>query len=197
MYNDPNQPPPPPPFEQPQTVYGSPPYGVPPVPPVAVYVVPPPPKKSLRWLWITLGIIGGIVVLGCSGCVIVSIISVNSFSQSTSLVTTANLYYQAVRDQQYTIAYSYIDPAGASVSGQTLTRELFVNGAQAIDAQKGVVTSFASSGFSINGNTATVTMQVNRGSQSYTVHLELKKKVATGRLLMLTAFRNTQHNERL
>ncbi len=174
MYNDPNQPPPPP-FEQgqPQTSYGPPPYGVPPVP---TYVVPPQPKKSLRWLWITLGIIGGIVVLGCSGCVVAGALGFNFLAQAVGPAVTATQYYQAIKTQDYVKAYSYIDPASASVAGQTLTQDLFVNGAQAIDTQKGVVTNFTSSGFNITGNVGTVTMLITRNGQSYTVHLELKKE---------------------
>src|SRR5689334_21190863 len=47
-----------PPYQQPQ-------YGIPPFP---NYAQPQPPKRSLRWLWITLAIVGGILVLACAGC---------------------------------------------------------------------------------------------------------------------------------
>ncbi|SRR5579885_728043 len=175
MYNDPNQPQQPP-YGQPQQPYGDPQYGVPPVP---VYVgQQPPPKKSLRWLWITLGIIGGILVLGCGGCIIaVSVLGINIFNQVGPAVT-ATQYYQAIKNQDYTQAYSFIDPAGASVAGQPLTQTVFTTGAQAIDNQKGKVTSFNASSFHINSDntTATVAMLVTRGGQSYTVNLELKKE---------------------
>lgn len=172
MYNDPSQPQQPP-YGQPQPPYGQPQYGVPPVP---AYVAQPPPKKSLRWLWITLGILGGLFVLVCGGCVIISALGINLFAQAVGPAVTATQYYQAIQDQDYTQAYSYIDPAGASVAGQSLTQTVFTTGAQAIDAQKGKVISFTSSGFNVNGNTAAVTMLVTRGGQQYTVNLELKKE---------------------
>lgn len=167
MYNDPNQPQQPP--------YGQPQYGVPPVP---AYVPQPQPKKSLRWLWITLGVVGGLIVLACGGCAIaIYVFGVNIFNQ-TGPAIVATQYYQAIQNQNYTQAYSYIDPAGASVGGQSLTQTVFTTGAQAIDTQKGKVTSAAPSSFHINSDnvTATVAMLVTRGGQSYTVNLDLKKE---------------------
>lgn len=174
MYNDPNQPQQPP-YGQPQPPYGETQYGVPPVP---AYVPQPQPKRSLRWLWITLGIVGGLLVLVCGGCIIaVSVLGINIFNQAGPAIT-ATQYYQAIQSQNYAQAYSYIDPAGASVAGQSLTQTVFMTGAQAIDTQKGKVTGSTVSSFHINSDniSATVAMLVTRGGQSYTVNLELKKE---------------------
>src|SRR6266516_2824315 len=62
-----------PPYQGQQPPYGQPPYGQ------EQYGGPPPnygqpPKKSsLKWLWITLAIVGAVLVLGCGGCAIASV----------------------------------------------------------------------------------------------------------------------------
>ena len=159
-------------YGQPQ--YGQPQYGVPPVP---GYAMPQPQKKgSLRWLWITLGIVGGIIVLACAGCAILGAVGVNLFGQVVAPATTVTEYYQSVSAQDYTKAYSYWDTGSVSVGGQTLTQDAYIKAAQALDSTEGKVTSARSSNFNVNNDTATFTMTVARsGRQSYDVHLQLKK----------------------
>src|SRR5437660_12438521 len=116
MYNDPNQPQQPP-YGHPQPPDGEAQYGVPPVP---AYVPQPQPKRSLRWLWITLGIVGGLLVLGCGGCIIaVSVLGINIFNQAGPAIT-ATQYYQAIQRQGYSDVYSYIGSACPPDAGQSL-----------------------------------------------------------------------------
>src|SRR5579872_3525151 len=106
MGYDPNQPygagQPPPPYGQPQPPYGQPPtqYNPPPLPPdygqqpygqaPPMYGGAPPmpsygqlqKKSSLRWLWITLAIVGGLLVLGCGGCAIASFAGIGYFAKT-------------------------------------------------------------------------------------------------------------------
>ena len=183
-YQPPTQYTPPPEYNQPyaqQPAYGQPPYGG--VPPVPTYV--PPQRSSLRWLWITLAVVGGILVLGCGGCIIASVAGLGIFGRAVSTAiapsATANSYYNAIKKQDYGTAFTYLDISGASVEGQQVSKDAFIILGQTIDATKGPVSSFNQSGISLNtstssGNTATVTMDVTRNGSTYTVHLELRQE---------------------
>ncbi|HLQ27788.1 MAG TPA: hypothetical protein VK140_00955 [Ktedonobacteraceae bacterium] len=206
-YNDPNQPygqgqPQQPPYGQPPTQYtpsptdyrqGQQPYGQPPpqaygqqgqpyggYPPASNYAQPQK-KSSLRWLWITLAIVGGILVLACGGCIVASYAGINFLGQTVTSVlgptTTANAYYQAIQNRDYTSAYTYLDTSGVTVAGQTVTQDAFVKAAQLYDTAKGPVTSFNQTTVNVDssGNTASVTMSVTRNGSPYTVNLQLKK----------------------
>ncbi len=157
-----------PPIGQPQ--YGQPPYGQPPV-----YTQPQPQKRSLRWLWITLGVVGGLLVLGCAACGILGALGVNLFAQAAQPAVVAGQYYGAVSQQDYTKAYSYLDTSSVSVQGQTLTPQAYTQAAQVLDTTQGKVTKASPTSYNVTNDTATVTMAVTRGSATYDAHLQLKK----------------------
>src|SRR5436309_2664363 len=179
------------PFGQPPTQYNPPPgygqpYGQPPpgygqeqypgAPPGPGYAQPPR-KSSLRWLWITLAIIGGIIVLGCAGCAIASVAGIGFFAKTViGPTTTANAYYQAIKNQDYAKAYTYIDTSRASGQVQQETEQAFSALGQLDDRTQGPVTSFSQQGVSVNNDTATVTMSVTRNGSPYTVHLQMKQE---------------------
>jgi hypothetical protein len=193
----PPQPPPQPPYGQPSTQYtppvnyGQPPAygqqgqqqygGFPPADNYPQYQQPPQKKSSLRWLWITLAIVGGILVLACGGCVIAGYAGISIFGQTVTTAlgppTTAASYYQAIEKQDYATAYTYLDTSGVTVAGQTFTKDAFVQAAQLYDTAKGKVSSFSQTGMNLDssGNTATVTMSVTRNGSAYTVNLQMKK----------------------
>ncbi len=197
MGYDPNQPygQPPNPYGQPPTQYNPPPsgyeqtpqygqppmYGTPPVPPMPNYG-PPPQKKSLRGLWITLAIVGGLLVLVCGGCVVASIAGIGFFAKSIAGPTaTTNVYYQNIKDKNYDQAYNYLDTNMTTTQGQPLTQSLFRDTARALDSTTGQVTNFSQTSVntdSTNGvNTATVVMSVTRNDgSSYKVTLQLKEE---------------------
>lgn len=170
-----------PPYSQPayeQPPYGQPQYGA----PVAGYpqYQQAPQKSSLRWLWITLAIVGGLLVLGCAGCIFASALGIGFFTKSIlGPTTSATGYYQAIKDQKYDVASSYLDTSGATINGQPVTGTAFVSAAQAQDQAKGPVTSFAQTNINVSSNngqnTATVTMSVTRNGPPYTVVLQLKQ----------------------
>ena len=174
MNYDPNQP-----YAQ-QPAYGQPPYSN--MPPTPGYVQPQ--KSSLRWLWITLAIVGGILVLGCGGCIIASAAGLGIFGQAVSTAiapsATANSYYNAIKKQDYATAFTYLDTSSASVEGQPqLTKDAFIILGQTTDATKGTVSSFSQTAVSVDTNTsssttARITMNVTRNGSTYPVHLELR-----------------------
>lgn len=204
MYNDPNQPPygqpqqpqqppynvpptqyagqsnpyevpPSNPYEVPPTQYAGTPYNMPP-PPVPVYARPQSqPKSSLRWLWITLSIVGGLLVLILAGCVIAGVAGYNFFAQTIAPTAVANSYYAAIENQNYTQAYSYLAPNLQTSSGQAVTQDLYTTAATGKDTVDGPVTSFTQTGYTNSNGTASITMSVTRNGQTYVVHLQLQQ----------------------
>src|SRR2546426_4444917 len=164
MYNDPNQPQPPPygqppyqqptqysqpPYGQPDQQYGQQPYGQPQygqpqygVPPVPGYAQPQPQKKSLRWLWITLAIVGGLLVLLCGGCVLAGALGIGFLAKAVQPATVADSYYKAIENRDYNTAYSYlrIDTLTAGGQSVTATESEYAQLAQEVDTAKGPVT---------------------------------------------------------
>src|SRR6266699_3537668 len=207
MYNDPNQPQQPPseqtsyghppygrpPYGQPQPPYGQPPYGQPPPPygqPQSPYGQPPwgeqpplygqPPKKRRRWpLPLVIAIIVGIVVLACVG----GFAAIYLFVFNSPPKAVAQQYYDALKSQDYAMAYSYLDPTieitfqGGS---QQITQQAYTQAAQAYDATKGKVSDFSITYVDIKylttGNTADVTVQVTRNGNAYEVNLKLRQE---------------------
>ena len=187
-----------PPYGQPQPPYGQPSYdapqpygptqyGTPPyvAPPTPAYAPPQqPPKKSNRGLWITLGIVGGLLLLGCVGCALVFGLigrgvqqTVNNVEQTATAVSgqgaqlTAQSYYAAIEIQNYTTAYSYLDSGLVTSNNQPLTSDLYTQAAQGRDASLGQVTNYTISAGANDPNS--ITVSVTRGqSQTYTVHLK-------------------------
>jgi hypothetical protein len=155
----------PPPFGQPQ--YGGP-------PPFAQ----PQQKTSLRWLWITLGIIGGVLVLSCAGCVIAGALGFNFLAQAVGPQITVQQYYQAVKQQDYTTAYSFLtSDATVSVNGQSVPvsgESSFQTAATTLDTTLGTVSSYTTNTQGSDTSHVTVTVTRSRGG-SYKVHLVLVK----------------------
>ncbi len=201
MYNDPNQPQqtepsqqsppypygePQPPYYQPQwggqqpppqyaqTQYGAP-YGAPPVPD---YMQPQQPRQSRRWLWITLGIIGGLVVLSCIACGTLFALGIGFFAKTVGASTSVvDQYYNAIENQRYDTAYSYLDPNLIAPNGQSLTQQEYTTAAQAQDTNKGIVSSFSIRNISLNNNITSLIVSVKRiDAPAYDVHLQLRQE---------------------
>jgi hypothetical protein len=163
-------------------------YGTPPVQPMPNYGPPPQKKSSLRGLWITLAIVGGLLVLLCGGCAVASVVGIGFFAKTIAGPTTAaNAYYQNIKDQNYDQAYSYLDTNMTTTTGQQLTLTVFKDSAQALDSTKGPVTAFSQTSNntdSTNGvNTATVVMSVTRNGSSYDVTLQLKEESGAWKII--------------
>lgn len=167
--------------QDPQASYGPPPYGVPPM-----QFVPPPQKKtSLTWLWITLGIIGGILVLGCAGC---GIFFYNVGRQATTFVgpaITVSEYYQYLKQGDYSKAYTFVDPnASYTVGGQAVTvsdEQSFAQAAQSVDASNGTITTIQSGANTTD--TTHMTMTITRNGAPYNVHLTLQQESGSWKII--------------
>jgi hypothetical protein len=204
MYNDPNQPPygeqpqqpeelpptqyapqptyeqQPPPYGQPQQPpanqpppYGQPLYaGVPPVPAAPpAYTPPPQQKKSLKWLWITLSIVAAVFVFSCAICG-----SIGLFASVPGSNRAAQDYYNAVKNQDYATAYTYLAPGAAFVdpqSNQTVqipSQFVYTTVAQALDKNLGVLTNYQ---VSSGSDSSHVNVAVTRVKTQYDITLTM------------------------
>ncbi len=131
-----------------------------------------PPKRSRRWIWITLGVIGGLLVIGG----IVLAVGRSSFTGSAiktiaGPTIVADQYYTAIRNRDYTKAYTYWD----SNEQKVYPLEMFTSESQLVDKQLGIVTHYtiASQVQYPDNNKAIVTLTATRSGGSQTVQLHL------------------------
>ena len=186
MYNDPNQPQQSPygqapygqqqnPYEQPQPPYGQPqPYGQ-----QAPYGQAQPPKRRRRWPLI-LAIVAAILVLACVGGIAAVVLAVNN----SPAKTVSQQYYDAIKSQDYSSAYSHLDPNIKLTSqgqSQQINQQLFTQAAQGYDQAKGKVSAYSITSVNVSsstngGNTADITVNVTRNGTAYDVHLKLQQE---------------------
>jgi hypothetical protein len=185
MGYDPNQPPYGTPNQPPYGVPPQTPYGVPPQTPppyggipnlpsyggVPPYAQPPVQKRSLKWLWITLGIVVGIFVLTCGGLAVLGGTLLGGPSSA------ADSYYKAIESQDYNTAYSYLKVDTFTVGGQPIQANagVFTQIGNALDKERGKVTKHSVGSINTNNDTSTVKVEVTRNGTPYTVTLELTK----------------------
>lgn len=90
----------------------------------------PQPRKSNRWVWIVLGILALLCLLGSM---------LFAFGAGVAVVTiggptiASDQYYTAIRNQDYARAYTYL---GSSLKAE-LSQEAFTQAAQQQDAAEG------------------------------------------------------------
>jgi hypothetical protein len=162
-----------------QPPYGPPPYGVPPMPGPGYpgYMPPPQQKKSLRWLWITLGILGGLIVIACGACAYIGVRGASFVKQAVGPSVVVEQYYQAVQKQDYTTAYTYVaQNATLTIDGKDFTipsQQSYTTVAQALDKSLGTMTSHSAH---LDGSdTSHFIVTVTRGGKQYIVHLTLSQ----------------------
>ena len=119
-------------------------------------------RKSRRWLWITLGIVALVCVLGG--------VLVWNFAVNPALAEEQ--YYIAIKNQDYAKAYSFL---GSEVQAR-LSQRAFIQQAQLQDEALGRMTRYTEDNIPI-GDPATITETVTRAlGSTYTVHLELRQE---------------------
>ncbi len=125
--------------------------------------------KSYRWVWITLGILALVCVIG--GWLLIWGIgsAINTYGGAT---IASDQYYNAVRDQDYARAYTFL---GSDVKAG-LSQQAFTQQAQQQDEAYGHVSSYSYGNVPM-GDPANVTLTVIRtNGTSYMVHLEMSQK---------------------
>jgi hypothetical protein len=155
---------------------------------------PPPPKKSLRVFVLVLTGVLCLTVVVLSGVLIVVLRSAGQQQEAvrttpvvvspTPAATTTAQYYTAIKSQNYTSAYSYLDPNLTASNGQPLTQDLYTTAAQGLDSAKGTVSSFTVGPISTTNDTASVTVSVTRtNAPAYDVHLQLKQESGSWKII--------------
>lgn len=144
-------------------------YSAPPVPDYAqVPRYSQPPRKSYRWVWIVLGVLALLSILGGALLALGVGFAVNTFG-GPSIVT--DQYYSAIKNQDYARAYTCL---GSDLKA-VLSQEAFAQTAQRNDVANGKVTRFAFTNIP-TGDPAAVNLTVTRtNGTSYTVHLEIRQ----------------------
>ena len=144
----------------------------------------PQKKRSLKWLWITLSIIGVIAVL----CGVGVYIAVNTVLKVAGPIVTVSEYYTFVKSQDYTNAYSLLTsnatitiPAGVpgvpgGTTGQAQTVPItqasaYITVMQSLDQELGTVTTFTPSPTASDSTIVTVTVTRSKGSNHETLTL--------------------------
>ena len=127
------------------------------------------PRKSYRWVWIILGILALVCIIG-GGLLIWGLGSaINTFGGPT---IASDQYYNAIRDQDFARAYTFL---GYDVKAG-LSQEAFTQQAQQQDEAYGRVSHFSYANVPI-GDPANVTLTVTRANgTSYAVNLEVRQE---------------------
>jgi hypothetical protein len=151
--------------------------------------VPPRPRQANGWitaLWITLGLV---IALSCGLCGWGGVSYISAFSGVTSSIGSSrgviNNYYDALQNQNYSLAYSYLQPQG-TISG--LSQDQFTQDAQQADTQNGHILRYTAGQLQpkagTNGNMQfTDDVQIAREHKQYTAHLTLGMVNGTFKIL--------------
>ncbi len=86
-----------------------------------------------------------------------------------------NQFYAAMQNQEYTVAFQYLNPSMKTGQGEPITPEWFTQRARAYDAERGQVTGYALTGFHLKGATRDFALRITRAGQSYKNHLRVQK----------------------
>ena len=148
----------PPPPQQPYSVPPQQPYGTPgyPPPPVPSYAAPGTvQQKSRRGLWITLGVIGGVLLLFCIAC------SVFVYAARSTPGKTLTTFCNALKSQDYQTAYDQLSTGLKNQFTESQFAAAFSN-----NGGSGNVTNCSVSNTSDNGTTGngTITYTFANGS---------------------------------
>jgi hypothetical protein len=131
------------------------------------------PRKSYRWVWIVLGILALVSILGGTLLALGVGFAVNTVGGPT---IASDQYYTAIRDQDYARAYSYLGSHLKTVYSQ----EAFTQAAQQHDTAAGRVIRYSYANVPI-GDPATLTVTRVNGT-TYTVHMEVRQEAGAWKI---------------
>ena len=138
-----------------------------------------PRRKSHRWVWITVGIVALLCILGGTLLALGAGWAVTTYYNSP--LRASDMYYSAIKTQDYGTAYTYL---GSGLQTE-YSQQTFTQAAQQQDAALGRVSRFGMTNIP-TGDPAYVTLTVTRANgTTYDVHLELRQE---GGAWKITAF---------
>ncbi len=91
-------------------------------------------------------------------------------------VKVVNQYYAALENQEYSMAFQYLDLSLGGPLGQMMTQAEFIERAQAYDAEHGRITNYSLAGVRANPSKRVFTIKVTRWSDAYRTQLRLTKQ---------------------
>ena len=117
-------------------------------------------------------------MLSCAACGIFFALGIGFFAKTVGAPTSVvGQYYNAIENQRFDTAYSYLDPNMIASNGQPLTQQDYTTAAQAQDTNKGTVSSFSIRNISLNNNITSLIVSVKRtDAPAYDVHLQLRQE---------------------
>ena len=161
----------------PSEYYGNPQGGYfPPQYPLQPFPSPTVVKKQWwkRW-WFWLIVILVVCLLACGTLAGGFLLLFKSLYDSPA-AKIVDSYYTSIEKQNYTTAYSFLDPDKVTLYGRHLTQGEYIQKAQVLDVQEGKVTSYSLSSvgvyFSNGVGTADVTVSVTRKEATYPVQVQ-------------------------
>jgi hypothetical protein len=158
-----------------------------PPPPAGIPFAPQPPaptpaRQSRRTYQVITIVVVLFTLLSIGGCTLAGFGFYKTFTSLPSLVATpsdltrvnnlvvVDSYYSEIESQNYSVAYEQLAD-NATIEGQQVDMETFIQLARKADQQQGVVSNFRA--LNDSQDAAHFTAQVTRGSSTYNVHLTL------------------------
>lgn len=93
-------------------------------------------------------------------------------------------YYQAIKEKNYTLAYTFVDANAKDSSGQTLTEASFTQMALASDSESGAIVNVEID--PISNDLTQVLLTIDRSSSlHYHAHLTMKQEGTTWKIISL------------
>lgn len=149
----------------------------------------PPVKKSYRWVWILVSVLGVVLLATCGLCGWGVYSLFNSvYQQVSGSLTVVDDFYSNLQAENYNAAYSDLAPRGQIIG---LTQAQFTSQASKLDSQYGPITSFVlgQPSFSTGSNSQpdltsfTITVDIKRPHLSYTALLTVNKINGTWKII--------------
>jgi hypothetical protein len=138
----------------------------------------PPPRKSSRWVWITLGILALVCIVGAALLAFGLGMAVNTYGGPT---IASDQYYTAIKNQDFAKAYTFLGSHLKTVYSQ----EEFTQMAQERDAAAGKVNHYSYANIPAGDPTTAILTVTRANGTTYTVHLEMRQE---GGVWKVTAF---------
>jgi len=129
-------------------------------------------------------LIGGFIVISIAISVVWFMSQFNRevsalLSKTDQPVSVALHYYEAMRNQNYALAYADFD-GQAVLNGQPIDKQTFITLATQADSKRGAVLGYNL--LEAEGDTAGFSATLKRGSQSYTQHIHLEQTGGTWKI---------------
>jgi hypothetical protein len=99
-------------------------------------------------------------------------------------IPTVAEYYQAIKEKNYTLAYTFVAAGAKNSSGQLLTENTFLQMAQTSDAESGAIVNVVID--PVSNDSTQILLTIDRSSSlHYHAHLTLKQEGNTWKITLM------------